>query len=300
MKRPAFALFAGLLLLGLLPGSTLAGVLVTDQSQEVNTKYWYGPTTFAQTFTVGKAGSLGGVDLFMAAVSATNVDVKIETLDRTTKFPLLPANVKAAGTIVVDDGKWYHLDLTPFNILVGAQLAIVFNLSSSNVYVYGAAGAASYTGGVACQLSGGSWGPNSSPSDFAFRTYVGLPIPTAPPPTPSPTKPAMATLASTLPPTSAPTAIPAGPSAGDASVTPPAANATETAAPGSGSGSGSSDSGGAMLLIVGVILVVLALAVGVVGFLLGRRGSKAGPPAAGAPPAGPPPYNPPPSTPPAA
>ena len=189
MKRRWLALCASLLLMGLVPGSALAvvtpnGVAVTDQSQETNNKYFYGPATYGQTFKVGMAGSLTGVDLFMGAVSDTTVDVKIETLGRGTTYPLLPANVKAQGSITVNEGKWYHLDITPFNILVGSQFAIVFTLSDSNIYAYYAAGGASYPNGSACQLVGGSWGPPSAPADFAFRTYVGLPIPTLPPPNP--------------------------------------------------------------------------------------------------------------------
>jgi len=52
-----------------------------------NNKYFYGPATYGQTFKVGMAGSLTGVDLFMGAVSDTTVDVKIETLGRAQRIP---------------------------------------------------------------------------------------------------------------------------------------------------------------------------------------------------------------------
>jgi len=130
----------------------------------------------------------------------------------------------------------------------------------------------SYTGGVACQLSGGSWGPNSSASDFAFRTYVGLPIPTAPPPDsfahqardgrPLGVDPASDLCAD---------GHPRRPVRGDASVTPPRCKRHGNCRARLRLGLRLLGLGRAMLLIVGVILVVLALAVGVVGFLLGRR-----------------------------
>ena len=146
MKRRALAVCASMLLLGLVPGSALAvvapnPVALTDQSQEVTTKDWNGPGTFAQTLKVGQAGGLDGVDLYLISVPASaTVDVKIETLDRNTKLPLLPANVRAQGSIKVDAdkvGKWYHLDFTPFDVLVGAQLAIVFTLNSADASAAG-------------------------------------------------------------------------------------------------------------------------------------------------------------------
>ena len=288
MKRSALAFVASLLLMGVFATPVLAITTVVDQKMEVTaTNFGPGPVTFAQTFTSGYSRPLSGVDLYLKSSSSIVVSVSIRPLDPITKYPTNTSYSTGSATVKAEG--WYHFN-TPVDISTGAQYAIVFTLPASA----GLKGATThqYAGGSAL-VKNTNWGPfYNADTDFAFRTYVALPDPTptpkpTPSPSPTPTPPAMATLNPT--PTGAPTVAPASTATSTASPTPVAADATDTSAPGaslpSDSGSSSSDTGLPILLIGGVILLALAAGVGVVGFLLWRRGSKVGPPAAGTPPA---------------
>ena len=78
MKRSALALCAGLLVLGLMPGSALATSGVLDQSN-ASTGLSAGTSgMLAQTFTAGKTGSLTEVDLYMEGDNAHAINVTIQ------------------------------------------------------------------------------------------------------------------------------------------------------------------------------------------------------------------------------
>src|ERR1035437_6849724 len=87
MKRKALALLAGLLLIGLVPGSVLAITpgATLDQSQDVvtggstRTGTWSGHIS-AQTFTVGHTGQLTDVGLLLGADRSETLDVSIQAV----------------------------------------------------------------------------------------------------------------------------------------------------------------------------------------------------------------------------
>src|ERR1035437_9727975 len=87
MKRKALALLAGLLLIGLVPGSVLAITpgATLDQSQDVvtggstRTGAWSGHIS-AQTFTVGHTGQLTDVGLLLGADRSETLDVSIQAV----------------------------------------------------------------------------------------------------------------------------------------------------------------------------------------------------------------------------
>jgi hypothetical protein len=84
MRRRVLALFAGILLLGLMPGPCLAAETV-DQSNEGSNDALCGPGTFAQTVTVGRTGKLTSVDLYLEEIIKQYTVVSIYLLDFTGK-----------------------------------------------------------------------------------------------------------------------------------------------------------------------------------------------------------------------
>jgi len=96
MKRPAFALCAGILLLGLLPGSTLAKAPrnILDLSNPMVSGYTLGSgdtLNLAQTLKADKSGMLTEVDIWMGGAGI--VDVQIENLSAG-----LPDGINQAST----------------------------------------------------------------------------------------------------------------------------------------------------------------------------------------------------------
>ena len=66
MKRRVFALCAGLLLAGLMPGSALgAGTLDQSNTGAATIFTWNGVNTFGQSVTTGMAGTLVRINLYM-------------------------------------------------------------------------------------------------------------------------------------------------------------------------------------------------------------------------------------------
>jgi hypothetical protein len=295
MRRRVLALFAGILVLGLMPGPVLAAGVV-DQSNEAINLNWHGKE-FAQTVTVGQTGKLTGVDLYMYAANGANTTASIRDLYRGSGYPIGPA--LASATVQVLYTKWYHFEFpTPVSFLAGGRFAIDFTVVDYGYsQEYGSSGA--YAGGKALEY-GSAWTNLNGDAnlDFAFRTYMdSAPAPTAQPvPTPTPGADSAPTAAPTAAPkpTPAPTAKPiptatampfatASPTATDPIATPtatdtapPAASASPSTQPSpTSSDSGSSgDSGGPpiVLIIGGVVALAAVLGGGIgLGLLLARR-----------------------------
>jgi hypothetical protein len=293
------ALFAGILVLGLMPGPVLAAGVV-DQSNEAINLNWHGKE-FAQTVTVGQTGKLTGVDLYMYAANGANTTASIRDLYRGSGNPIGPA--LASATVQVLYTKWYHFEFpTPVSFLAGGRFAIDFTVVDYGYsQEYGSSGA--YAGGKALEY-GSAWTnlKGDANLDFAFRTYMeAAPNPTAQPvPTPTPAPTAAPTVAPKPTPAPTPKPIPtatatplatASPAATDpiaaATTTDPAASPTptDTATPTASASaspsaqpdqqsSGSGDSGGPpiVLIIVGIVALAAVLGGGIgLGFLLARR-----------------------------
>jgi hypothetical protein len=176
MKRRVLALCAGLLLVGLVPGLTLAvNPPNLDQSNDVGAALTnLGSGTYAQTFTVAKNGMLSGVDLNLQGGSTINVDIKALDGSGDPTGSSLASGSATAGT--PSAGAWEHFGLsTPLAVSSGAKLAIVFAAAYFQ-WAYGSDhGTDAYPGGQSLAFISSSWNPPAGPNDppdFAFRTYV--------------------------------------------------------------------------------------------------------------------------------
>ena len=171
MKRGALALCAGIVLLGLVPGSTLAVVPSNlDQSNLGHGSSEGSAADFAQTFTTGRSGLLSGVDLWMNGSGTATADIEAVSAGVPDSTPLVSASAAEPSS-----GQWVHFSFpAPLTVTSGAKYAIVFNTTS-----LGAAWGSpdDYSGGQAYLDNAGSWVALTSPPysvlDFAFRTYVG-------------------------------------------------------------------------------------------------------------------------------
>jgi hypothetical protein len=170
MKRPVFALCASLLLLlGLMPGATLAG-------GAANLDQWNDPEVghmdseyadLAQTFTSGKTGLLVGVALNMYGNPTATIGVSILGTDG-SRLPTGPA-LRSSGTVSVTSPDWYYFAFAqPLGVTSGTVYAIVFNTTGDGA-VEGSTD--TYPGGQAL-TAGPPWTALGDPGDFAFRTYV--------------------------------------------------------------------------------------------------------------------------------
>jgi hypothetical protein len=180
MKRPLFALCASLLLLGLIPGATLASVLPTylDQSNAVHAAN--GSGHFAQTFTPGQSGPLSRVDLYLTSLNNPTGDsltVSIYPTDGAGKPVTTGTALATSGSASVPyslTGGWVQFSFgSPYNVTAGTMYAIVFDTQAggANVWAFGSTNI--YSGGAAWHATP-SWvsmiGPD--PVDFAFGTYL--------------------------------------------------------------------------------------------------------------------------------
>jgi hypothetical protein len=167
MKHRVFALCAGLLLLGLMPGSTLASASNLDQSNAVVPGYTLGSTNdLAQTFTAGKSGRLSAVDLWFDNSGTIPVAIKATA----SGLPVGADLATASGTASNPAG-WVHFSFpAPPMVTAGTVYAIVFN-TGATAAVYGSPN--NYAGGQALLYNSG-WAPITSPDrpDWAFQTYV--------------------------------------------------------------------------------------------------------------------------------
>ena len=287
MKRRAFALCAGLLLLVLLPGLAGATAPVLDA--------WHGAGNgtgvhtsnyFAQTFKALHTGTLSEVELYVACPS--NTSMLAVTVERTTGSPAKPDDTDAL--VSMDNSKWPHNttaawvafhpthwpDGGGYRVTAGQVYAIFFTTAHSCLaYVTGN----TYAAGEAWAGPGeGNWAIYKPKGDFAFRVYV-VPAP-KPTPTPKPTPKPITTPtpapAATSAPTSSATASssPSEPVASEspsATASPVSTASSVASAPADSATGGVSGSGGSPLPIIGAIIVVLAMAGGGLWFLLMRR-----------------------------
>jgi len=187
MKRGALALCVGLLLAGLVPGSTLAYAAPTQPNvdqQNGATSFdedsaglgaYYG---FAQTFTVGKTGMLSGVSLYVGQAEASNITVRIDILGGTGQPS---GNDYAHGTTSVGSPGFYHFSFsTPFAVSTGDHYVLVCD-ACANVLFAGTS-ADLYSGGYAMIDNnqagigkvGWMWGAAGFPAmaDLTFITFV--------------------------------------------------------------------------------------------------------------------------------
>jgi len=288
MGRRAVVPCAGvLLLLVLLPGPALAAATL-DQSNTVTGARWAGAATRAQTFTVGKTGTLTRVDLVLGETVPAPVTVKIESLDRSTGLPT--GTVLSQASVTVGSAPWFEFDLgSPQSFLANAHLAIVFTLDT-NGYVAGSSNNA-YTRGQALVAGRAGWAATGSGTDdYDFKTYVQAPVATpvptaAPTPTLAPTPTATPTLASIASTSPSPLAtVSSGPTGPAVSATPTAtATSGPASAPASGPASGpasnpasgpASGLGGFLELALPIVVagsVVLGLVLGGLWFILGMK-----------------------------
>jgi hypothetical protein len=228
-----------------------AGVL--DQSNEpvdTATNAFSSASNLAQTFTVGKTGTLAVVDLYMDPHGGQATTVNIESV--TSGMP--SGTVLASGSAPVATIGWQEFTLTsPLAVTSGQQFAIVFTAPGG---VYGSPD--NYSGGQAL-MQFSAWETTAdaglSCPDFAFKTFMTDIVASAP------TSASSATLAT-------PTPGPGAKTTGTPSTGP-------GASPGNSTSSGTPGSDGPNGPIVAGVALVLAV-VGGGAFLMMRRRRSAG------------------------
>ena len=170
MKRGALALIAGLFLLGLVPGSTLA-INPTSNLDQWNDPVGLGhgasgAVNWAQTFTAGEYGDLSGVDLYLELGGGGSLTASIEAT--ASGLPTGPALASASSTVAASAG-WVHFSFTtPLSVVQDSVYAIVINPTAAGVW-FGSTN--TYPGGQAFVV-GAPWTALADPADFGFRTYV--------------------------------------------------------------------------------------------------------------------------------
>lgn len=182
VKRPVFALCAGLLLLGLLPGSALATSGVLDRS---NPSTDFSPTCsggapdypLAQTFTADKSGTLTEVDLWMSW-DGTGTATVIASIENTSLGKPVDPPLATATATVTSTPAWVQFFPTPLvTITSGTAYAIVFN-TGSDIHL---CTADPYTGAQSWSDDSGWSRYGSAGSSFAYRTFVGAATAVLPP-----------------------------------------------------------------------------------------------------------------------
>jgi uncharacterized repeat protein (TIGR01451 family) len=174
MKRRALALFAGLLLLGLMPGPTLAGSAgVLDQSNpstDTPTTICWGHSSgdLAQTFTADKSGTLTEVDLWMwwDGTGTATVTASIENTSSGT--PVGPPLATATANVTSTPAWVQFFPAPPVTITSGTAYAIVFT-PGSHVWICNAAG---YSGAQAWAYDSPWKYYVGAGSSFAYQTYL--------------------------------------------------------------------------------------------------------------------------------
>jgi hypothetical protein len=192
VKRLGLVVFSAFLLVALLPGTASATVLGSlDQSNDPASSNPPGigtPGQIAQTFTAGKTGYLTEIQLFL--VGSGTITASIEPTSGG-----LPTGVVLASSSESWDGiGWVEFPFAaPASVISGTKYAIVFN-TGANGSTEGSGD--TYSGGQALLLAG-TWMsmqdafPSSVLFDFAFKTYVDVPV----------VAPAQTALPQTAPPT---------------------------------------------------------------------------------------------------
>jgi hypothetical protein len=170
MKRRALAVCAGLLLLGLMPGSALATSGVLDQSNPSTdtTCSERSSSDLAQTFTADKSGTLTEVDLWMSWEGTGTATVTASIENTGSGAPVGPALATATAT-VTSTPAWVQFFPTPLvTITSGTAYAIVFN-TGSDVHICNAAG---HTGAQAWDNDGGWLYYSGEGHSFAYQTFL--------------------------------------------------------------------------------------------------------------------------------
>ena len=175
MKRRALAICASLLLVGLVPGSTLAISPTSNLDQSAATGATStGGSPMAQTFTAGRGGLLTGVDLSLAINGTTTVSVSLQGVHNVGGDMVPDGTVKATGSGSVTGASsstpsWVHFSFSSEpTVASGTMYAIVFDPGTAGAF----GGADVYTGGAAWARPQLGWIPIANLSDFGFRTYV--------------------------------------------------------------------------------------------------------------------------------
>lgn len=180
MKRFAVAISMGCLLLALVPATAMAVVVPADldQSQETHGLSLGTTADLAQTFTAGKTGPLTDVELYWTGSGTIAVSIHATAAGLPTGAALATTSL----TLTSVDA-WIDFAFgTPANVTSGTMYAIVLN-TGETAAAFGAT--ENYANGQAL-FNNGAWIPmpdNLSIKDFAFRTYVHVAAPTAPPTT---------------------------------------------------------------------------------------------------------------------
>lgn len=303
MRRRLSTLGAGLLIAGslvpamvLAPAPVLATAAVIDQRSESIPWEWQLTGDYAQTFTVGKTGTLTAISLWVFSNGHVTVELSIHPLNE-SGFPNgWPLSSGSSSAVTTDAFLWFSMS-PPAYFTAGQHLAIVIHVVPNAPYKCDVRGsdANPYAGGMAQQFSSGAWRgfQLGTTTDFAFRTYMVVPTATPTPlPTLMPVPPATAPppQVATVPPaldatpSFAPTATPTDTSTGaPVAVATPAGAESPAAASASGSGSaatgtftpgGSAGSGGTNDVPLAAILAAIAalgMVFGGLAFLLLRR-----------------------------
>lgn len=171
MKRLAIAICASLLLVGLVPGSTLAILSPTSNLDQWNDPAGLGhgasgAVNWAQTFTAGEYGDLSGVDLYLELGGGGSLTASIEAT--ASGLPTGPALASASSTVAASAG-WVHFSFTtPLSVVQDSVYAIVINPTAAGVW-FGSTN--TYPGGQAFVV-GAPWTALADPADFGFKTYV--------------------------------------------------------------------------------------------------------------------------------
>jgi hypothetical protein len=181
MTRRAFALAlcAGFLLLGLLPGVTLAYVIPSYLDQSNTTPNSNVSGELAQTFTAGQSGPLSRVDLWVASLNnpgGGSMSLSIYPTDGAGTPVTTGTALATSGTTLVPysatTAAWVSFTFgSPYSVTAGTMYAIVFNAGGgANIWASGSDTDA-YSRGAAW-ISTPSWVLHAHPLDFDFRTYL--------------------------------------------------------------------------------------------------------------------------------
>jgi hypothetical protein len=182
MKRRALvlALFAGLLLPGLVPGMALAIATPTYLDQSSTTISSDVSGKFAQTFTAGQSGPLSRVDLLMASLNnpgGDSLSVSIYPTDGAGKPVTTGTALATSGSAAVPysatTGSWISFSFaSPYSVTAGTMYAIAFTTNGGLVAVFAwGSDSDAYAGGAAW-VANPSWSHQTAPVDFDFRTYL--------------------------------------------------------------------------------------------------------------------------------
>lgn len=179
MKRHALALCAGILLLGMLPGSALAGSGgVLDQSNASTETTCYGHADdLAQTFTAGKSGTLTEVDLWMSWDGTGTAAVTVSIENTSSGAPVGPPLATATATVTSTPAWVQFFPTPPLTITSLTAYAIVF-APGSDVNI---CNAADYSGAQSWDYDGAWYVYAGEGHSFAFQTFVAAATTVLPP-----------------------------------------------------------------------------------------------------------------------